>query len=1671
MTLDEHQNERSSIVSPATFGYGSVEEQFRTPPLVLASKPFLQKNGSISGREVSAAILPKFPDLLSAIPSYSHQALASIDGRMAVSHKRIHEFVLHIGHILHSRVRIGRGHRVAVVLPNGSELALAIVAVSCWASCVPLNAFAASDELQSDLEKAGVDCVIGLDPERTDDGTEIKKLATKLNLPFCGLVPDKKYAGIFELVAPHHSYTDPYRDWVLPRKSDIEGHFRFPGNNDVTELQKANNHDDEVLVLFTSGTTGSKKLVPHVLSDVIIATAVISVSWDLTPQDTNCNLMPLFHVGGIIRQVYSPILSGGCVICCPSFDPLIFWQLLMNKKNDNHPVFTWYYAAPTMHQLILQTGRAEGYIPEYDASKEGSLLGTVKDGVRLRMIANAAGGLLPSLARELRQAFGAFVLPSYGMTECMPISSPPSNYRLEKPGTSGVAVGPELAILNKETLERLEPGQEGPICVRHEPCFRGYGIILGNNTDGSIEKPSTFIPKSNGELSSWFDTGDLGYMDSDGYIFITGRSKEVINRGGEIISPMEVEEAVITHPDVQACAAISVAHAVLQEVVGLVLVMKPGRPRLDLPRLHEYLGDGRLAAAKWPQGLVYMIGGLPKSFTNKLLRVNLGKRLGIPELNDAMSPIERTFEAQCPPQGTDLKVPIPCTPVSCDPISVQTLLQQELVLNIEEQDLVVSTHPTKAGALVVYVRGINRSDVIEVAREKLDGYAMPTHICFLSEKKDLLDDFLLPPMPTDAVGAILLEQSDYEVPDDPVFSEVQTVMQAILNLDSLPPANVSFFNLGGGSMLASQLAAKIRKIFSVSFGGAEVFHNSTCQAIATLIHERRGDVTPVTTQDGKILDSTALAGSSLSKKLDALKVPFDESRLEVEAGLFSAIFQLLPICFIYPGWQLTRMFLFFHTLLFILNETPGPKNLMKFIATLVIFHCFWVTIAPLIFVLCKWLIIGKYKKGRYPLWGNYYLRWWIVDVLRKMIGRGSWGSNEQTLSLYYRMLGAKIGRNVRISSQADVAEYDLVTIDDDAVVELSTVRAFAIDNGCMILGPVGVGKCSSVGIRAVVAPYTSIPNNCHLAPATSSYELSTNADDDKHLRYNRQALPKPTVLSQIFVIAPVMLFVNTVSHLPALSVLFWMLHQPWNYDYPMQNIGHMMQWFCEPRRIPFFIGIRVVRSLVAPFFYMFAAILMKWCLIGKFKPGPRNTKSEWQLIRYALASQLFTRESIQQVTDIVGRHYELVSVLYRLLGAKIGKRVFWPGRQPLFTGEFELIEIGDDVVFGSRSTILCTTVSSSEKVIICAGGNVSDNTVVLPGSIIGKNAVLGSNAVCPEGRYLPEASVWFGVRGGEPVELDRGVEENEGPVYSHDVDMSNLQMIGDETTIRPFGRALYLGQASYFVYPLQFIIMFTIIIRTLAAVVSSSAIIGAVHGTAGYFYGWPISERDYYYIHVEFWSLYSVMISFYFLTHFLHTTLWLASELICKWVIIGQRREGRYNYNVSSYCQNWELYQITSKFRDLGLVSFLDLICGTPYMVSYFRLLGGKIGEGCCLYPTGGDPYMPEPDLVEIGDRCVIDCASVVCHLNTSGNFELVKITMENNVTLRTRARIQQGVYMESGSMLLEKCLALTGEVIDADSVWLGAPASRLKSYDSNTVSTTPSRDSSFSKSAEYRII
>lgn len=1124
-------------------------------------------------------------------------------------------------------------------------------------------------------------------------------------------------------------------------------------------------------------------------------------------------------------------------------------------------------------------------------------------------------------------------------------------YQLEKPGTSGVAVGPEIAILNLATGLSLEPGEEGPICVRGSPCFRGYGQ-LANDTTGSTKAADSFLK------NGWFNTGDLGYLDQDGYLYITGRSKEVINRGGEIISPMEVEEEVTSHPDVVTCAAFSVLHNVLQEVVGIVLIMKAGRPRLDLPALHQYLGD-RLAASKWPFCLVFM-DDLPKSHTNKLLRVKLGSRLGIPEASDDMSSLERTFEATCPPKGTPLDVPIPTARVHVSVDDVENKLQSELVMKTGQQ-LVVVPHPVRVESLVCYLVNIDRNEAVVKAIEGLDRYAVPSHFvesskAMLSSKKELQA-----PDMTDAVASILQGQS--LGPVDPVVHAFQMLFMEMLNLDYLPAPESNFFHLGGSSMLASQLASKIRKKFTLACNGSEVFQHATANDMAKLVRQRTcsdSTIHTTTTDADTMPDSSSLGSQGPSDN----GAPFASNRLPLRSSVLASLFQLVPMFIILPIWQVTRYLLFFCLVLWSIDNTPGSRDIGKFVVAYLVFHSIWITITPLVFVAIKWIVIGRYQPGRYPIWGTYYLRWWFVDICRKLFLRGVWGSNDVLLNTYYRMLGVQIGSGAKISLECDIAEFDLVTVGRNAAVEMATLRGFCVDNGAMSLGPVKVGNNASLGWKSVVAPHTSVPDGAHLGPVTSSYDVG-KAMDYKHANVNRRNLPEPKLCVQVFLGGPITFIVNTFGQIPPLIVLFLML-QIKGEDEAFSTLGDLMEWLCEFQRIKYYIGIRLARSLLSPFFYMAAAIFVKWTVIGEFQPGLRHTDDQWELLRHWLAATLFSRKKIQNITDLIGRHYELVSALFRLLGAKVGKRVFWPGHQPVFSGEFDLLEIGDDVVFGSRSAIFFSTRDSCEKVILTAGSNVADNCVVLPGSILGKNAVLGSNSICPAGWYLPENSIWLGSRGCEPVCLEQGVEvELRGPVMASEVKREMLQLTGDDSTRTPFGRAFYEKKANYFVWPLHWIVAFTFALKSLTVMIHTLPLLGALHMTAVALYGWTPAQRDYESMHYTFETIYFVWLFMYLWTNLARVCVWIGLELAAKWTLMGKRKVGRYNYDTSSYAQRWELYQIIAKVRKFSRLTFLDFFSGTPFMATYFRWNGGNIGRDCCLYPSGAGKFnIPGIDLL-----------------------------------------------------------------------------------------------------------
>jgi len=464
---------------------------------------------------------------------------------------------------------IGRNQRIAIVLPNGPEMASAFVTLGCAATTAPLNPAYRADEFDfylSDLKPAVL--VVA----RGDEGPATQ-VARKHKIPVLALGKDERLpAGTFDLVPE--------------------------GNEDVALLKQRGAAadgppapDDIALVLHTSGTTSRPKIVPLMQRNVCASAHHIASTLALTEQDRCLNVMPLFHIHGLIAAVLSSLQAGASVVCTEGFNALNFFARMAEFEPS------WYTAVPTMHQAILT--RAE-------RNRE------VLEKVKLRFIRSSSASLPPQVMAELEKTFNAPVIESYGMTEAAhQMASNPLPPRARKPGSVGIAAGPEVGIMADDG-SLLPAGQQGEVVIR------GPNVTAGYESN----------PKANEEAFThgWFRTGDLGILDSEGYLAITGRKKEIINRGGEKISPREVDEVLLDHPAVAQVVTFGVPHAKLGEDVAAAVVLKPDA-KADEKTIRAFAAE-RLADFKVPRQVLIM-DELPKGATGKVQRIGLAQKLGL----------------------------------------------------------------------------------------------------------------------------------------------------------------------------------------------------------------------------------------------------------------------------------------------------------------------------------------------------------------------------------------------------------------------------------------------------------------------------------------------------------------------------------------------------------------------------------------------------------------------------------------------------------------------------------------------------------------------------------------------------------------------------------------------------------------------------------------------------------------------------------------------------------------------------------------------------------------------------------------------------------------------------------------------------------------------------------
>lgn len=468
-----------------------------------------------------------------------------------------------------NQLGISREDRVAMVLPNGPEMATAFLAIACSATTAPLNPSYQAPEFEFFLSDLGTRVLIL--PEGFE--TPALDVAFSLGIPVLRLTPDQSGSGLFSLSGPSL------------------GIAASPG---IAEPE------DVALVLHTSGTTSRPKIVPLTHKNVTTSARNIQHTLKLTPQDRCLNIMPLFHIHGLMAATLATIRAGASLVCTPGFYAPRFFEWVSRFRP------TWYTAVPTMHQAILR---------QADVNRD------VINQVAFRFIRSSSSSLAPNVMGELEQTFQAPVIEAYGMTEashqmaCNPLPPLP-----RKPGSVGPAAGPEIAIMEEQGDRILAASQVGEIVIRGENVTHGYA----NNPEANQEAFT----------SGWFKTGDQGYLDEDGYLYITGRLKEIINRGGEKISPREIDEVLLGHPAVAQALAFSIPDPVLGEDVAAVVVLKDADTN---ERDLRHYASKHLAHFKIPKRII-ISEEIPKGPTGKLQRIGLAEKLGIKQ--EPVSPVD-----------------------------------------------------------------------------------------------------------------------------------------------------------------------------------------------------------------------------------------------------------------------------------------------------------------------------------------------------------------------------------------------------------------------------------------------------------------------------------------------------------------------------------------------------------------------------------------------------------------------------------------------------------------------------------------------------------------------------------------------------------------------------------------------------------------------------------------------------------------------------------------------------------------------------------------------------------------------------------------------------------------------------------------------------------------------
>ena len=481
-------------------------------------------------------------------------------GKPTLTYGQLRRNVLELASQL-NQFGLGRGDRIAIAMNNGPELITVFFAAATAGTAAPLNPKYKQDEFAFYYEDTAAKALI------VAPGT--------LPAAVAAVLPGMLLLNVT---------ADEQGRCRLERAGEQSGSGVF-----ATKPNEVSVSEDVAMILHTSGTTSRPKRVPLKHRNLAASASNISSTYDLKPTDRTLCVMPLFHIHGIVGSMLSTLSSGGSVVCPPGFNAMEFLSLIETYNP------TWYSAVPTMHQMVLT--RADRHAEQLRKRP-------------LRFIRSSSAPMPPVVRERLEQCFSAPVVDSYGMTEAShQMASNPLPPLERRVGTVGYGHGVEVRVMDDEG-NLLAPGEIGEVVVRGPNVVDGYE----NNPQANA------VAFTNG----WFRTGDQGLLDAEGYLSLTGRIKELINRGGEKVSPLEIDDVLLRHPAVAEALAFAVPHKMLGEEIHAAVVLKGAVENSEL-RAHC---AAALAEYKIPKRF-HVVPEIPRGATGKLKRIDMAKLLQV----------------------------------------------------------------------------------------------------------------------------------------------------------------------------------------------------------------------------------------------------------------------------------------------------------------------------------------------------------------------------------------------------------------------------------------------------------------------------------------------------------------------------------------------------------------------------------------------------------------------------------------------------------------------------------------------------------------------------------------------------------------------------------------------------------------------------------------------------------------------------------------------------------------------------------------------------------------------------------------------------------------------------------------------------------------------------------